>query len=52
MEMDKRSKKEAPILRREKATPYEDLLHTLQVGVPVAIVLFFLLPFIFRLILR
>jgi hypothetical protein len=45
--MDKRTKRE-PILRRAKRDPYSDFIHTLQIGVPVAVILFLILPFIFR----
>lgn len=37
-----------PILRREKGKPCEDFWHTLAVGVPIAAVLFILLPVIFE----
>lgn len=36
------------ILRREKTSPCEDFWHTLRLGIPVAVVLFILLPLIFR----
>ena len=34
------------ILRREKKDPYADFWHTLQVGIPIAAVLFLVLPFL------
>ena len=37
-----------PIFRRPKASPCEDFWHTLHVGVPITIVLFILLPILFR----
>lgn len=35
------------LLRREKEDPCADFWHTLRVGVPVAVVLFIVLPFLF-----
>lgn len=35
------------ILRREKQDPCADFWHTLQIGVPVALMLFIVLPFLF-----
>lgn len=37
----------APILRREKARPCDDMWHTLKIGLPIAGLLFLLLPFLF-----
>jgi hypothetical protein len=36
-----------PILRRPKASPCEDFWHTLAVGVPIAGLLFLILPGLF-----
>ncbi len=37
-----------PIFRREKTDPCADMWHTLAVGVPLAVVLFLVLPFFFN----
>lgn len=39
---------EARIFRRNKRDPCADFWHTLRVGVPLAIVLFLILPAVFR----
>lgn len=46
MEKNKGSEKTLPILRREKISPCEDFWHTLRVGIPVALLLFVVMPFI------
>lgn len=33
-----------PVLRRPKGRPCEDFWHTLMVGVPIAVILFIVLP--------
>lgn len=49
--MDRRKENEhhkAALLRRDKTTPCEDMWHTLKLGLPLALLLFLILPFIFR----
>lgn len=49
MERDDRTKVRAvPILRRDKARPCDDFWHTLKIGLPIAGLLFLLLPFLFN----
>lgn len=37
-----------PLLRREKQDPCSDFWHTLRIGVPIAVILFIVLPMIFQ----
>ncbi len=46
-----RDMKGQPILRRPKARPCDDFWHTLAVGIPIAAILFVVLPVIFNLAL-
>ena len=39
-------KDERAILRREKENPCADYWHTLRIGLPIAAILFLLLPFL------
>jgi hypothetical protein len=36
-----------PLFRREKARPCDDFWHTLKIGLPIAALLFLVLPFLF-----
>jgi hypothetical protein len=36
----------APLLRREKQDPCADYWHTMKIGIPIAAILFLLLPFL------
>lgn len=47
-----RSESTEPILRREKASPCEDFWHTITLGVPIALLLYVVLPPIFHVIRR
>ena len=42
------SRKKPHLLRREKGKPCEDLRHTLAIGLPIAAILFIVLPLILR----
>ena len=41
---DSKAAEKKPMLRRDKATPHEDMTHVLAVGLPIALVLFIVLP--------
>ena len=45
--MDK-TPKQQPVFRKDRGDPCEDFWHTLMIGVPIAAVLFLILPPIFR----
>jgi hypothetical protein len=47
MQNDDRLAAQKPLFRREKARSCDDFRHTLKIGLPIAVFLFFVLPFLF-----
>jgi hypothetical protein len=47
MQNDKLRAAPKPLLRRNKKRPCDDFWHTLLIGLPIAVLLFIVLPFIF-----
>lgn len=44
--MKNRDRPAAVLLRRPKAKPCDDFWHTLRIGLPIALLLFAILPFV------
>jgi hypothetical protein len=47
MQNDKLRAAPKPLLRRDKECPRDDFWHTLAIGLPIAVLLFIILPLLF-----